>query len=188
MSDLVTFLNVLHLALTAGFVVVTFALLGVSILNRLRVRHAVFSWKPGRWRSIPLGPVVFALLIAGFEGIAVMSGRGIPVYLLAGYGAGSVAWFAAAYISSTVIVSECGIVANIHRRDHSVAWGRVLDYFEYRSGFVFLYRDDQGKQARLQVEVPCRLRAELSDLVDYQLRHRFERTDRRTHGKTALEG
>lgn len=192
MSGIVSFLNILHLVLTAGFVVVTFALLGVSILNRMRIRNTILTWRPGAWRTLPYGPIFFALLITGFEAIALLSGRGIPVHLLAGYGAGSVAWFLASYISSVVVVSECGIIADVHRRDASVAWGRISDYFEFncgrRRGFVFLHRDDRNDQRRLEVEVPDSVYGELADLVDMQLRRRFETADRRAQGKTALEG
>lgn len=192
MSGIVPFLNILHLVLTAGFVVVTFALLGVSVLNRMRIRNTLLTWRPGAWRTLPYGPIFFAFLIAGFEVIALLSGRGVPVHLLAGYGAGSVAWFVASYVSSVVVVSECGIVADVYRRDTSVAWGRISDYFEFncgrRRGFVFIHRDDDGSQRRLEIEVPARIYRELADLVDMQLRRRFEPSDRQAQGKTALEG
>ncbi len=192
MSELASFLNILHVILTAGFVVVTCALLGISILNRIRVRAVVLAWRPGGFRSFPFGPALFALLIAGFEVIAVLSGGGIPTHLLIGYGAGSIAWFAAAWISSTALVSECGVVADIHRDDLFVSWGRVTDYFEFDNrrgrGIVLLHRCASGQQKRLELEVPDAMRCELIEIVDMHLRRRFDRSDRRTQDKTALEG
>lgn len=192
MSGLAPMLTTVHILLTAGFVLVTFALLGVSVLNRFRIRNVVVAWRPTSWQAFPLGPIVFGALIVGFEIITLLSGRSIPPSLLLGYGIGSVAWFIAAYLSSVIVVSECGIVADIHRRDQCVAWGQITDYFEFergrRRGFVFLIRGDDGQARRIDLDVPRRLLPLLREHVDRRLQPRFEHLTPRSTGKRALEG
>ncbi|MFW5955586.1 MAG: hypothetical protein ACOCSK_02485, partial [Rhodothermales bacterium] len=111
---------------------------------------------------------------------------------LGGYLLGSVAWFLASYLSTTVMVCECGIVADVHRRDRAVSWGQISDYFEFSRGlsrgFVILYRDGQNGQKRMELEVPLRQHAEFRRLIDLQLHRRSEPVDQHARGKTALEG
>jgi hypothetical protein len=185
-------LATVHLLLTAGFVVVTFALLGVSVVNRLRIRNTVVSWRPVSWHAFPIGPMVFGALLVGFEAVALLSGRSIPAFLLVGYGSGTLAWFAAAYLSSVVVVSECGVVADIHRRDLAISWRQVTDYFEFergrRRGFVFLFKDEDGTARRMEVDVPRRLMPLLREHIACRLKVRFESASERVSGKRALEG
>jgi hypothetical protein len=193
MSGLTPLVEVLHLLLLSGFVLVTFALLVVSVHNRLRVQNVVASWRPASWSAFPLGPILFALVVVGFEVISLFSGRTIPPSLLLGYGAGSLAWFVAAYLSSITVVSECGIVADIHRRDMCVAWGQISDYFEFergrKRGFVFLFRNEKGDTRRLEIDVPRKLMPLLREHIDWRLQSRFESSPHvPTRGSRALDG
>lgn len=192
MSGLVSTINFLHLVSAAGFLLVTFALLGVSAVNRLRLRRPLLAWRPLSIRTAPWAPLIFSVLIVAASAVAGASGQALPGYFLFGYALGSLAWLAASYISATVVICECGIVADVHRRDKAVAWGQVTDYFEIEKGcvseFVFLHQDDDKRQRRLEVCVPRRLRDEFVAIVDVQLGTRVDVPDWRAHGTTALEG
>jgi hypothetical protein len=193
MQGLTPLIATIHMLLLAGFVIVTVALLGLSVVNRLRIRNAVATWRPTSWKAFPLGPILFTAVVVGFEVVSLLAGRTIPPTLLLGYGAGSLAWFAAAYLSSVVVVTECGVMADIHRRDLCIAWGQITDYFEFekgrRRGFVFFYRADNGIAQRLDVDVPARLMPLLSEHVERRLQCRFESAELQTRrSRRALEG
>jgi hypothetical protein len=178
MSGLTPFVETLHLLLLAGFVLVTVSLFGLSVHNRFRIQNVVAAWRPVSWRAFPMGPILFATAIVGFEVATLIAGRTIPPTLLLGYGIGGLAWFLAAWVSSVTIVSACGIVADIHRRDLCVAWGQVTDYFEFekgrKRGFVFFYKEENGETRRLEMEVPRKLMPLLREHIDWRLSPRFE--------------
>lgn len=178
MSTFTPFVETLHLLLLGGFVLVTVSLLALSIHNRIRVQNVVAAWRPLSWRAFPIGPILFATAIVGFEVATLVAGRTIPPMLLLGYGIGGLSWFLAAWVSSVTIVSACGVVADIHRRDLCVAWGQVTDYFEFETcrkrGFVFFYKAEDGHTRRLEVEVPRKLMPLLREHIEWRLSPRFD--------------
>lgn len=192
MSIFESTLTILHLILTAGFVVITWAHFGISVLNRARIRNVILTWRPLPWRNFPYGPVLFALSILAVEVVARHAGSGIPTLLLFGYGMGAAAWFGAAWISGAAVVNDCGIFANIHSREGWMAWGRVMDYFEFSGrkgeGIVFIHRCNDHRPARMVLYVPEPIRTDLVTFADAQIRLRPTRTERSARGKTALEG
>lgn len=180
----------LHIALSAGFVLVTTGLLCLTLVNRLRVRNVQLSWRPARKR-FPIAPLLFMGAVVALEVVGLATGRMIPLELLAAYGVGSAAWAASVWMSNTVLINECGVMTDVHSSDGCLPWGRVSDYFEYdhgdRRGVVLLYTADAG-QRRLELEVPDELHSDVLNIVDSQLRIRVRHSDRRTQDKTALEG
>src|SRR5690625_7630996 len=71
---------------------------------------------------------------------------------------GTLAWIGSSVLSNSIAVCECGIIGDIHRRNHAISWSQVTDYFEYNrcgvQGVVLLYRARDGAQRRRDFPVP----------------------------------
>src|SRR5690625_652760 len=148
MFDVVSILKALHAVLTAAFVVATFALFGISLVNRLRIKSVLLSWRAIGWKRFPWPPLSFAVIIAAIQVLALLNGTTIPTLLLVGYGMGTLAWIGSSVLSNSIAVCECGIIGDIHSRNHAISWSQVTDYFEYIrcgvQGVVVLYRGRDG--------------------------------------------
>ena len=181
-----------HLVLLLGLIGAASLLLLVTVTNRLRLRRVLLSWRTGRLFGFPLWPSLFLAGMAGLTGYALGSGQLLDASLLAGYLAGGVCWFVAAWLTSSIVVTEYGFLRNVNCADQSVAWGQVVDYFEFaterRRGFVFFYMNGHGERCRLELPVPAGHYDAFREAVSRKLDARFEFAAQQAYGKKALEG
>ena len=169
--------TVVHLTVLAAFVGVTSVSMLVAVVSRLRIRRPLLVWREGPLSPIPLGPSLFLLLVAGGGLHAWWTGRPVAASVLIGYPAGGVFWFIATWLVRSVVVTEYGLIPNVHRLHQAVTWSQIVDYFTTtRSGqphFVFFFRDDDGQQQRLDLTVPEAKAEAFRDLVQRKLDSRF---------------
>ncbi len=192
MIDVVSILKAIHAVLTAAFVVATFALFGISLVNRLRIKRVLLSWRAIGWKRFPWPPLSFAAIIAGIQFLAVSNGSTIPTLLLVGYGLGTLAWIGSSVLSNSIAVCECGIIGDIHSRNHAISWSQITDYFEYNrcgvQGVVLLYRGRDGAQRRLDLPVPRNRRSAFMNQLSARFDSHVEVPGAPALGRTALEG
>ena len=97
----------------------------------------------------------------------------------------------AAWFARTVVITEHGLIRNVNYTDRSIAWGQIVDYFEYTGrcgqGYVFFYTDAGGMRQRLQISVPKEYDQRFKTVIAAKLDLRFEFAARQTYGKTAME-
>lgn len=151
-------MSTLHTVLVLAFVGVTALLLGVTLVHRMRVRDVRMSWCSARGGSLPIWPIVFIGIVAVF---LVYAGNTVPVIsfeIFSGYLLGGLLWFSAVLLSSSVVVTEYGVIPELGRTGEAVGWGQVRDYFEVSAGkqihFVFIYSDFLGEKNRMEITVP----------------------------------
>lgn len=169
---------VLHRCALALFVGVTSVFMLVGIVSRLRVRRPRLVWRRRgpvtRW---PLGPALFLFITGAAFGHAWMAGRAVPLFVLVGYPAGGLFWFVGTWLNRSVVITDCGIVRDIHRLQRAVVWSQVLDYFTRTGGdevrFVFFYRGQDGERRRLDLSVPRRRVSSFRRFVNRKLSTRF---------------
>ena len=182
----------LQLVLLLGFIGVTSMLMLVTVTNRMRLRRVVHSWRTGRLFGLPLWPAAFLLVVLLFSLYAAAAEHVLHAMTLAGYLVGGVFWTVAALLSSTVNVTEYGLILNVNRVDQAVAWGQVVDYFELAQEkgrtYVFFYLDGSGVRRRLELTVPDALGDAFRELVAAKLDARFEFSAQQLYGNKALEG
>ncbi|RMH57224.1 MAG: hypothetical protein D6685_12810 [Bacteroidetes bacterium] len=182
----------LHIVLLLGFVGVTSLLLLVTIVNWLRVRQPVLSWRTGPVLRLPGWPVAFLLTVLVLFGLSVALDHQIPLPLFGGYLLGGGFWLVAASLASSVVVTEYGIITDVNHADDAVGWSQVVDYFEVpqgcRTGFVFFYLDAHDRRRRLELAVPRNRRAAFRALLHRKLDVRFDLALERAYGKKELEG
>ncbi|HMB90567.1 MAG TPA: hypothetical protein VKP65_06955 [Rhodothermales bacterium] len=192
MSAAAEVLKTLHLILQTGFLAVTFLLLLVTIVNRMRVRCVRLSWQRGPFRGLPLWPALFLSAVLLFFGSAYATGREPEIVIFIGYLMGGVCWFSASLLSASTLVTEYGLLEHVNRADRAVAWSQVVDYFEMAQGnqqrFVFFYLDHTDTRRRLELSVPRSRYAPFARLVREKIDARFNRSAQQVYGKKALEG
>lgn len=192
MSAAAEALTTLHLILQTGFLAVTFLLLLVTVVNRMRVRCVRLSWQRGPFRGLPLWSSLFLAAVLLFFGSAYATGRELPMVIFIGYLMGGVCWFSASLLSASTFVTEYGLLEHVNRADRAVAWSQVVDYFEMAQGnqqrFVFFYLDHTDTRRRLDVSVPRSRYAPFARLVREKIDARFNRSAQQVYGKKALEG
>ncbi|MBO6574622.1 MAG: hypothetical protein JJ896_04355 [Rhodothermales bacterium] len=180
-------ITLLHTTLVLAFIAVTAVLLAVTLTQRARVRDVVMTWP--RVSPASAWPVVFVGVIVVLAVYSSNTGGTLPVWIFGGYVMGGVLWFAASVIASAIVVSRHGVVCGFTRRQHTVAWVQVTDYFETSDGrksvFVFLYRQADGERGRLEVPVPRADMERLRFLVDESLEHRPTESAHRVPGRRA---
>ncbi len=191
MAALSNVLSIAHLTLLAGFLSVTFLLLLVSVMNRLRLRNTLLTWRSGPLFGIPVRPSLFLILLAIGVVYVQAAGRPVNTPILLGYIAAGGFWFMASWIGNAVFITEHGIVAKPSSSGATVAWGQVVDYFETgrnsRNTYVFLYVDEQGIRRRIDVTPPKSYAKRFRQIVAFCLDTRFSSGTERVYGKTALE-
>lgn len=182
----------LHIVLLLGFVGVTSLLLLVTTVNWLRVRQPVLSWRTGPFLRLPIWPTAFLATVLVLFGLSVVLDHQIPLAIFGGYLLGGGFWFVAASLSSSVIVTEHGFIADVNHTDDAVGWSQVVDYFEItqgrRTGYVFFYLDEHDQRQRLELPVPKARRAAVQALVHRKLDTRFDLAVEQAYGKKELEG
>lgn len=164
----------------------------ITISNRRRVRRVVTSWRR-RWlcggTSVPVG---FTLLVVGAAVYTLWTDQPFHPILVGGYLASGIFWCVAAFLQQLVVISDYGIVRNIHRLNEAVAWGQIGDYFvrkgDARKQYVFLYRDGNGRRQRTSLVVPSAHADCFEDLVHRKLDARFNFSVERMYGKEAFDG
>ena len=190
-------LATLHRVLLVGFLSVTLLLLLVTAVNRLRVAYPVLSWRPRQPSGALLWPTVFVGVVLALLALASLVGQPIRAEIFAGYLLGGACWFAAAWLSTSVVVTEHGIVRNINRTTETVAWGQVVDYFvragegekeEGLARYVFFFMDGKSGRGRFELLVPVAEEKRFQRVVSAKLDARFEFSMRQAYGKKALEG
>ena len=185
-------LKTLHLILQVGFISVTLLLLIVTVMNRMRVRHVRLTWRTGKLLGLPLWPTVFlgAVLLFGLG--AMVMGQVFPLQMMVGYVAGGLFWFVASLLSTSVLVTEHGLIYHMNRSGHAVTWEQVVDYFETASAqkqcYVFFYLDPSDTRRRLEVSIPRSHRAPFRRIIAEKLDTRFDFSAQQVYGKKALEG
>lgn len=182
-------MSTLHTVLVLAFVGVTALLLGVTLVHRMRIPGVRMSWCPAQARSLPIWPVVFIGIVAVF---LVYAGNTFPVIsfgIFSGYLLGGVLWFSAVLLSSTVVVTEYGVIPEVGRTGEAVGWGQIKDYFEVSAGkqvhFVFIYSDFLGEQNRMEVSVPAARERRFRRILREKLDTRIESTVTRETSRQA---
>ncbi len=185
-------LATLHLILQVGFISVTVLLLFVTVVNRLRVRHVLPAWRTGKLLGLPLWPTVFLVAVLLFFSGALAMGQALAWTMVVGYLVGGVFWFAASLLSTSVLVTEFGLIYHPNRAGHAVAWGQVVDYFDndtvLPARYVFFYLDPTDVRRRLELTVPRSQRVAFQQIVREKLDARFDLSAQQVYGKKALEG
>lgn len=179
--------EVLHTVLVLAFVGVTVLLFAMTVLHRVRIRGVRMSWQVGSWRNIPVWPTVFMGLIIVFLVYAQNTIPPAKMTIFAGYFVGGMAWFIAVAMSSSVVITEYGMIPEAGRSSDAVGWSQVSDYFEVPDGkrvhFTFLYQDIMGERRRLDLFVPIqyvdRFRSLVRTKLDVQLDHPVQRVTSR---------
>jgi len=185
-------LTSLHLIFQAGFLGVTSLLLLVTVMNRMRVRHVLLSWRTGKLLGLPLWPTLFLGAVLLFFIGTLVIGQAFPVKFVTGYFVGGVFWFVASLLSTSVLITMHGVISHPSRAGYAVAWGQVVDYFEthdtQKHRYVFFYLDPTETRCRLELEIPHLQQAAFSEIVAEKLDARFELAAQQVYGKKALEG
>ena len=185
-------LEIIHLILEVGFLVVTFALLAVTVVNRMRVRQVRLVWRQGPLFGIPLWPTLFLGAVFVFWGTALALGWPLSPWVLAGYLVGGGCWMVASMLAASVLVTEYGVIQNPNRADQALAWRQIVDYFEQKGGrrscYVFFYLDASDTRRRLTLAVPRKQQAAFGRLVREKLDARFDRAAHAVPGKSTMEG
>jgi hypothetical protein len=149
------------------------------------------SWHAGSWRSIPVWPTLFMGLIIVFLVYAQNTGPSVSMSVFAGYFVGGMAWFVAVAMSSSVVVTEYGMIPEAGRSSDAVGWGQVSDYFEVEEGkrthFAFMYQDFLGERKRLDLYVPVQNADRFRSLVRSKLDVQLDLPGQRVTSRKALE-
>lgn len=151
-------INTLHIALVASFVAVTGVLLGMTIIQRIRIRGVRMTWISTRMGSLPVWPTAFMGLVLVFMLYSSNTVATVDSSVFLGYFLGGLLWFVAVYMSGSVVVTEYGVIPEAGRSGDAVGWGQIFDWFEQeddkRIRFTFLYQDLVGERKRLDLIVP----------------------------------
>lgn len=152
-------ITTLHIVLVASFVAVTSVLLGMTIIQRSRIRRVKMTWVSWRTGSFLIWPSVFMGLVLVFALYSRNTLTAVEDSVIAGYVLGGMLWFVATFLSGSVVVTDYGIIPETGRRAEAVVgWGQISDWFEQNNAsyarFTFLYQDLAGARQRFDVLVP----------------------------------
>lgn len=184
-------LGFLQVVVLYGFIGVTSLFLMLTVIHRQRIEGVILEFPTGRLFGFPLRPILFVvvltvLFIAGIFRDFAMS----PVVWI-GYVVGALFWGSATFVSTSVLVTEYGLVKSLTSRRGSISWGQVEDCFMRKSPgghrFVFFYRDDEGRRRRFEVHVPQVYVEEFGEAVDDILDRRFRVRRRASAGRREFE-
>ena len=163
----------------------------MTLLHRFRIRGVKLSWQTGSWRTIPIWPTVFMGLIIVFLVYAQNTVPPVSMIVFVGYFVGGVAWFIALAMSSSIVITEYGIIPEAGRSSDAVGWGQVSDYFEVADGkrfhFAFMYQDFLGERKRLDLYVPAEEVERFRSLVRSKLDAPLDHPAQRVTSRKALE-
>jgi hypothetical protein len=118
----------------------------VALVNRLRISHVRISLWHGVLFGYPLLPTVYSLVQLACIVIGLMIGDGESVVKFSLYLIASLFWFVGASASEQRLVTDNGIVQNIHSAKKSLLrWSDVTDYFIKPKRFYTEYHFFYGK-------------------------------------------
>lgn len=188
-----TILELLQIVLLITFLGVTGMYLILAVVNRRRLDGVLVAVPRGLVFGVPLAPVVFAGILVAVLAAGLMAGASVSPLVIVGYVIGAVMWGAATYISTSVFVFDYGVVNGLMNRGSYLPWSWVEDYFSHdrdssRVLYVFLYRDERGRQRRFEVLVPRSRVIEFSEFVDDILESRFTARLQRSRSRRELKG
>lgn len=176
MPSLADVLSGVHLLFLSAFVGGTSVAMLVAVLSRLRIPRTLCVWHHGPAFPLPLGPLVFLSGVGLAFASALAMNVPLPPHVLIGYPAGGLFWMVATWLLQSVVLTEYGIVTEIHRLHRAVAWSQIVDYFvtdrEGEMCYVFFYRD-HGQRTRFEMVVPDRHAEAVQTLVEAKLDARF---------------
>lgn len=192
MSVTAEVLVTLHHILQVGFVGVTFLLMLVALVNRVRVQDVLLAWRPGRWGGLPLWPTMFIGAVLAFFALAAATQSQLPLTIFAGYLVGGLFWFVAAWNAAAVLITEQGIIRDAQQPEEcAIAWAQIADYFEApgdQPQYVFFYLDEHDMRRRLELSVPAAQEDLFREVLEAKVDARFDLFLQRAYGKQALEG
>lgn len=183
--------NTLHIVLVISFIGVTALLLGMTLLHRFRIRGIRMTWHSGGVNSIPVWPTLFMGLVIVFLVYAQNTVPVISMTVFTGYFVGGALWFMAVALSSSVVITEYGLIPEAGRSAEAVGWGQISDYFEVDEGkrthFAFMYQDFMGERKRLDLFVPVQDAERFRILVRSKLEVSTDHPAYRITSRKALE-
>ncbi|MCS6988954.1 MAG: hypothetical protein NZM06_05490 [Chloroherpetonaceae bacterium] len=120
----------------------------VALVNRLRVPNVRLSVWHGALFGYPLLPTLYAFAQLCCLVIGAFIGNEESVIKFALYFMASVFWFIGASASEQRLLTDEGVVQNVHSPKKSLLrWSEVTDYFVKRKRFYAEYRFFHGKPA-----------------------------------------
>jgi len=180
-----------HFLLLWAFIGTTSMLALLTVVNRLRIRDVLVWWPRGRLKGLPLWPTLFLLAILGLWVQGMLRDQLPYTTFLAGYAFGGLFWFIADAVKSTLLVTPHGLVLNVNRSEECVAWGQIVDYFEFEHGrnlgLVFFYLDGCGSRRRLELRIPEARRDHFDAIARERLAGRFRYESQELAGRQAME-
>jgi len=184
-------INTLHIILVFSFVAVTAVLLGMTMVQRFRIRGIRQTWQSNRIGSLPVWPSVFMGIVLVFMIYTRNTVAPVDPLVFVGYFAGGMLWFSSVALSTAIVVTEYGIIPEAGRNDEAVGWGQISDYFEVEDGkrihFAFMYQDFLGERKRLDLLVPIQETERFRSLVRSKLDVQIEGSVERVIQRKALE-
>lgn len=185
-------LSFLQIILLVVFLCVTGLFLTLTLVFRRRLLGLLISVPTGKWRGLPVRPVVFVAILLGILMAGVLAGASVSPVLVFGYLLGAGLWGVATYFSSEVFVFDAGLVVGLGDGNVHLSWSRVEDYFSHEDKssvlYVFLYRDERGRQRRFEVRIPKIYHVEFSEVVGDILESRFTARRRQSRIRRELKG
>lgn len=183
-------LSGVHLLLLFAFVGATSVAMLVAVLSRLRIPRTLLVWRPGPLTSFPLGPSLFLLAVGSGFGVASAYDVSIAPHVLIGYPAGGLFWGVATWLTRSVVITDYGLVPDIHRLQRAVVWGQVVDYFvterDAMTHYVFFYRDAH-QQHRLDLPVPDAHAEAFRRVVESKVDARFALSEEAAHDSVSSD-
>ena len=126
--------NTIHTILVLSFLAVTGMLLAMTTLHRLRIRGVRMTWYSGKFNTIPVWPTLFMGLVIVFLVYVQNAAPVLSGWIFGGYFLGGVFWFVAVAMSSTVVITDYGLIPEAGRTNEAVGWAQISDYFEVDEG------------------------------------------------------
>ena len=167
-----------HIGVVVATLLMATAMIAAAI-HRLRIRRPILVVRSGPLGGTPLSPLLFLSIVVAGLTIAWVMDQPVHPVVAAGYLAMGGFWFGVLWNVQPTVITEYGIVPDVHRMETAVPWGRIIDYSISRTDsggahIMFLYRaDTQASPSRLDIQVPEDQHEVLTELMRYKLDTRF---------------
>ncbi|MDI6401784.1 hypothetical protein QLX67_07250 [Balneolaceae bacterium ANBcel3] len=176
-----TYFSTIHLIILGFFLIGMTVLSIVTIGNVLRLRNVKMSWKSGKLFGYPIFSTIFLLFSLAMTFLVTVYGEAGWLYPSLAYNMIGVSWFVTSMFVSKRYITDYGIVKNINDPSKTVAWTRITDYVEKKSGnrtmYVFFYPDYVNQESRghirLDLMVPSGRRTEFERVIHHKLGRKF---------------
>lgn len=157
----------------------------VALVNRLRISNVRLSLWHGVLLGYPLFPTTYALVQLCCIAVGLMIGDEESTMKFTLYLIASLFWFVGASVSEQRLVTDDGIIQNIHSgRKSLLRWVAVADYFVKSKRFYVEYHFFYGKPSAQKgktsgwnvviVRVQHRQRESFEALIREKLEPRFD--------------